>query len=199
MKKILQLNCSILGDYSVSKRLSDYTIKMLKHGEDFSVNTIDVTSLPHLNADGLTAFSSPDDAQATEFQHLLDLSNQMINELKNADIVVIGVPMYNFHIPSQLKSFFDFVMRKDITFKYTEKGPVGLLDDKKVYLLTASGGVYLATGDDLITGYLKKALQFIGITDTHFFYAEGLDLDQGENKEEIITNTQQQIKEHFIK
>lgn len=195
MKKILQLNCSILGNDSVSQSLNDYTVNMLKSKGDYHVNTIDVTQLPHLTAEALGALSTKEALKDEKLQSILDTSNNLIEELRNADIVVIGVPMYNFHISSQLKSFFDLVMRSGLTFKYTENGPVGLLEDKRIYMLNAYGDTYTANNEDFITPYLNRVFKFIGISDTKYFYAEGLNLNSGENKKNIISATKQAIKD----
>lgn len=198
MKKILQLNCSILGDYSVSQNLSDYTVQMLKNTSEYSVSTIDVTQLPHLTGEALGALSAEEALEDEKQQAVLNMSNNLIEELKSADIVVVGVPMYNFHISSQLKSFFDFITRINITFKYTEKGPIGLLENKPIYMLNSYGGECTLNNEDFITPYLKKVFQFIGISDTKFFYAEGLNLNNGENKENIISVTKQTIKDCIV-
>jgi len=101
-------------------------------------------------------------------------SDTLIDELKQADVIVIGLPMYNFGVPSQLKAYFDHIARAGVTFKYTEKGPVGLLTGKKVYVFAARGGLYAGTPLDTQTSYVRDFLRFLGMTDVEFVYAEGL-------------------------
>ena len=193
MKKILQLHSSILGEYSVSNTLSDYATELMKKEDEYQTQIIDLTSLPHLTSDVLNVFSSetPNNEDPN-----LQKSNELIEAVKTADVINIAVPMYNFHIPSQLKSFFDFIARAGITFKYTEQGPIGLLDSKPVYLFCSYGSSY---GDsDLITMYLKRILDFLGLSETHFFYAEGLALFDGVNKEMIIEETKKDISKFLL-
>jgi FMN-dependent NADH-azoreductase len=101
-------------------------------------------------------------------------SDSLIEELKRADIVVIGLPMYNFGVPSQLKAYFDHIARAGVSFKYTATGPVGLLTGKKVYVFAARGGLYAGTTLDTQTGYVRDFLAFLGMKDVQFVYAEGL-------------------------
>ena len=101
-------------------------------------------------------------------------SDTLIDELKQADVIVFGLPMYNFGVPSQLKAYFDHIARAGVTFKYTDKGPVGLLTGKKVYVFAARGGLYAGTPLDTQTSYVRDFLRFLGMTDVEFVYAEGL-------------------------
>ena len=113
----------------------------------------------------------------------------LIDELKTADHIVLGLPMYNFGIPSQLKSWIDHVARAGITFRYTENGPQGLLDDKPVTVLAARGGLYAGTENDTVTPYIKLFFGFIGMTDVNFVYAEGLNMGD-ETKEKAMSEAQ---------
>ena len=94
--------------------------------------------------------------------------------MKAADVLVLGVPMYNFGVPVQLKTWIDAIARAGVTFRYTENGPVGLLTGKKVYVALARGGLYRDTPADSQVPYLKGILAFLGMTDVEFIYAEGL-------------------------
>jgi FMN-dependent NADH-azoreductase len=96
--------------------------------------------------------------------------------LKAADVVVLAVPMYNFGIPSTLKAYFDHVARAGVTFRYTDKGPVGMLTGKQAFVFAARGGRYFGTALDSQTPYLRQFLGFVGITDVEFVYAEGLSI-----------------------
>ena len=101
-------------------------------------------------------------------------SDALIAELKRADVIVLGLPMYNFGVPSQLKSYFDHIARAGETFRYTANGPVGLLGGKKAYVFAARGGLYAGTALDTQTSYVRDFLRFVGIADVEFVYAEGL-------------------------
>ena len=101
----------------------------------------------------------------------------MIEELKSADTIVIGVPIYNFGIPARLKAWIDLVARAGVTFRYTEAGPQGLLENKRAIIATASGGVPVGSPADFATTYLKQVLAFIGITDVTIIAADQLAVD----------------------
>jgi FMN-dependent NADH-azoreductase len=107
---------------------------------------------------------------------LLALSNELVAELKAADRVVIAAPMYNFHIPVQLKAWIDLICRAGVTFRYTEQGPEGLLKGKKAVVITTRGGQHKGSSRDLIAPYMETVLGFLGITDVKFVYAEGLNM-----------------------
>lgn len=198
MQNVLQINSSILGDHSVSKSLSDYAADLLIQHRGARVTIRETGGLPHLTGETLAAFSNTSEALDAEGKALVETSNKLIDEVKAADTIILGVPTYNFFIPSQLKSYLDFIARAGVTFKYTETGPVGLLDDKRVYVINASGGVYHATGEDLIGPYIKKIMGFIGIQDVHFVRAEGLAMDQGANKESIVTQAKDLLREMLV-
>ncbi|MGH8517321.1 MAG: FMN-dependent NADH-azoreductase, partial [Panacagrimonas sp.] len=110
-------------------------------------------------------------------QAVVAYSDTLIDELRAADVIVLGLPMYNFGIPSQLKSYFDHVARAGETFRYTANGPEGLIKNKKAYVFAARGGLYVGTPLDTQTTYVRDFLRFIGIEDVEFVYAEGLAID----------------------
>lgn len=195
MENVLQINSSILGEHSVSKSLSDYAADLLERHKGAKITVRETEGLPHLTGETLAAFSNTSETLDAEGQALVETSNKLIEEVKAADVLILGVPTYNFFIPSQLKSYLDFIARAGVTFKYTETGPVGLMDDKRVYVINASGGIYHATGEDLIGPYIKKILGFVGIQDVHFVRAEGLALAQGANKDSIIAQSKDRLKE----
>lgn len=107
-------------------------------------------------------------------QEALALSDELIAELKAHDVIVIAAPMYNFNIPTQLKNYFDLIARAGVTFRYTEKGPEGLVTGKRAVVLTSRGGIHKDTPTDLITPYLNVFTGFIGITDVNVVFAEGI-------------------------
>lgn len=100
----------------------------------------------------------------------------LIAEVQAAEVIVLGVPMYNFGVPAQLKNWIDAISRNGVTFRYTENGPEGLLKGKKVYVALARGGRYRGTEADSQVPYLRTVLGFLGMTDMHFIYAEGLNM-----------------------
>ena len=93
-------------------------------------------------------------------------------------MVVLGVPMYNFGVPSQLKNWIDAIAKVGVTFRYTETGPQGMLTGKKVYIFATRGGMYVGTPRDTQTGYVRDFLAFLGMTDVEFVYAEGLAISE---------------------
>jgi FMN-dependent NADH-azoreductase len=130
--------------------------------------------VPHLNGERFGAFIAKPE-ERTDAQHaVVAYSDALIDELKRADIVVLGLPMYNFGVPSQLKAYFDHIARAGVTFKYTATGPVGLLTGKKVYVFATRGGLYAGSPLDTQTGYVRDFLGFLGMNDVQFIYAEGL-------------------------
>jgi FMN-dependent NADH-azoreductase len=122
------------------------------------------------------------------------LDDALIAEIKAADVVVLGVPMYNFGVPSQLKNWIDAISRAGVTFRYTANGPEGLLQGKTVYVALTRGGKYRNTPADTMVPYLRTVLSFLGLTDVHFVYAEGLAM--GAAAEEIaIASAYEQIED----
>ena len=132
--------------------------------------------LSHLDAPRISAFFAQPGTRTPEQQVYVDESDALINEIKQSEVIVIGLPMYNFGIPSTLKAYFDQIARAGITFRYTENGPEGLLSAKKAYIFAARGGMYAGTALDSQTTYVSNFLGFLGITDVEFIYAEGLNM-----------------------
>jgi FMN-dependent NADH-azoreductase len=149
--------------------------------------------LPHLNAERFGAFITKPEERSAAQRAVVAYSDILINELKQADVIVLGLPMYNFGVPSQLKAYFDHIARVGATFKYTEKGPVGLLTRKKAYVFAARGGVYAGTPMDTQTSYVRDFLRFIGITEVEFVYAEGLAISP-ERREACLANAIAEIE-----
>ena len=177
MNNVLCLNCSIQGDSSQSRQLSNKLLERIKK----TYSSVKIVSrdlvrdpLPHLNGAQFNAFITPPEQRTSEQKVLASQSDDLIKEISDADTVVLALPMYNFGIPSQLKSYFDNLARAGMTFKYTATGPVGLLTGKKAVVLATRGGLYFGTDKDTQTKYVKDFLSFIGITDVEFIYAEGL-------------------------
>ena len=184
MQTILHLNSSIFGDSGQSSRLAGEFIAQFP---DARVIARDLTKqpLPHLDAERFGAFLAKAEARTPAQQQVLAESDALIAELKQADTLVLGLPMYNFGVPSQLKAYFDHIARAGVTFKYTEKGSVGLLTGKKAYVFAARGGLYQGTPRDTQTAYVRDFLAFLGITDVQFVYAEGLAISEASKTESV--------------
>ena len=171
MNNVLVLKSSILADNSQTNQLSDYFISKLAD-KNVVIRDLAANPLPHFDATVATALrGQPTSAKENA---LLALSDELVAEIKNADTLIINAPMYNFHIPTQLKSYFDFIARPRVTFQYSEKGLEGLLKGKKAVVLAAFGGFHQNQPTDLVTSYMKAILGFVGITDVQFVYMEGI-------------------------
>ena len=179
MRKVLHINSSITGDNSVSRELSRELIERLTQTSE-SIELIErdfsKQPIPHLDGARLGALFTPAEARSAEQNQAVAFADQLIDELMQADMVVIALPMYNFTIPSMLKAWVDHVARAGVTFQYTDTGPVGLLSGKKAYLVSALGGKHEAGGSDIMRPYMKLILNFVGITDIEFISADGLSM-----------------------
>ncbi|MBW0147701.1 FMN-dependent NADH-azoreductase [Marinobacter arenosus] len=189
MKNVLVITASIFGQDGQSSQLVERTLEQLKktHGE-IRITHRDLAEepVPHLDASRFGAFLTGTDDRNDQQQRIVDYSDSLIEEVKQADVLVMGVPMYNFGVPSVLKAYFDHIARAGITFRYTENGPVGLLEDRPVYILAARGGIYAGTPNDSQTPFLRLFLGFLGLNDVHFVYAEGLNM--GDDQKESALN-----------
>ena len=171
MNNVLVLKSSILANNSQTNQLSDYFVSKLAD-KNVVIRDLAANPLPHFDATAATALRGQ--PTSAEENALLALSDELVAEIKNADTLIINAPMYNFHIPTQLKSYFDFIARPRVTFQYSEKGPEGLLKGKKAVVLVAFGGFHQNQPTDLVTSYMKAILGFVGITDVQFVYMEGI-------------------------
>jgi FMN-dependent NADH-azoreductase len=184
MKTYLQLNSSLHGDDSLSSRLASQFIETLAladrsaapAGPSPSLLVRDLANqpLPHLTAERFNAFVTAAEQRTQDQARIAAESDALVAELAAADVIVIGLPMYNFGVPSTLKAYFDHVARAGVTFRYTASGPEGLLRGKRAYVIATRGGRYAGTPSDLQSAFVRQFLGFIGITDVEFVYAEGL-------------------------
>jgi len=179
MKKILHIISSPRGEASMSIKLGYAIIEKIKTeypGSTVKENNLVEKHFPHLEEAHLTSFFTPAESRTPEDMAAVKHSDDAINEIRDADIIVIGAPLYNFSIHSTLKAWLDHVVRAGVTFKYDENGPEGLIKGKKVYIALASGGIY-SEGPmkpfDFAEPYLKHMLSFIGLTDISVFRVEG--------------------------
>ena len=174
---ILQINSSARRDASHSTRLATRLVERLREtASDAKLAVRDLNAAPHpvLDEAALGALFTPADQRTAEQVARVALDDALIAEIQAADVVVLGVPMYNFGVPAPLKNWIDAISRAGVTFRYTEKGAEGLLKGKKVYVALTSGGQYRNTPADTQVPYLKTVLAFLGMTDVQFVYAEGL-------------------------
>jgi FMN-dependent NADH-azoreductase len=194
MSTILQLNTSLFGESGQSSRLAGEFSSALRGATGAAVVVRDLARqpVPHLTAERFAAFTTPASERTVEQQRYVADSDALIEELRRAEVLVLGVPMYNFGIPSTLKAYFDQVARAGVTFRYTADGPLGLLTGKRAYVFATRGGRYAGTEADLQTAYLRRFLAFIGILDVEFIYAEGLSLGS-EQREQALAAALERI------
>jgi FMN-dependent NADH-azoreductase len=178
MTTLLQINASInTGNGQSSQLANQFVAAFHERRPEAKIVVRDVAAaepVPHLTAERFGAFITTSEQRSAAQHAVVAYSDVLIDELKQADVIVIGLPMYNFGVPSQLKAYFDHIARAGVTFKYSEKGPEGLLTGKKVYVFAARGGLYAGTPMDTQTSYVRDFLRFLGMDDVEFIYAEGL-------------------------
>ncbi len=175
--KVLVIQSSVRAQDANSSKLASMIVDKIKaRHAGASIETLDLGSNPHPVLDGAAvgAIFTPSEQRSAEQAARVALDDALIAKVQSVDTLVIGVPMYNFAIPVQLKSFFDAIARAGVTFRYTENGPEGLIKGKKVYLALARGGLYRDTPADTQVPYLKMILGFLGMTDVECVYAEGM-------------------------
>ena len=177
--KVLQLSSSGRQDGSVTRQLSEDLLNALEtRHEAIDVSHRDLANgLPFVDAAWIEANFTADDDRTQEHRQSLAYSDELVAELIDADVLLIGVPIYNFSIAASLKAWIDMIARARLTFRYTENGPVGMLSGKKAYLVVASGGVPVGSPMDFATPYLRHALSFVGITDVEIIAADKINSD----------------------
>lgn len=176
---ILQINASARREGANSTRVANSVVARLQSANPAATLTVrDLSGNPHpvLDETALGALFTPAEKRTPEQTARVALDDALIAEVQAADVIVLGVPLYNFSIPVQLKTWIDAIARNGVTFRYTETGPKGQLTGKKVYVALARGGRYRGTEADSQVPYLKTVLGFLGMTDVHFIYAEGLNM-----------------------
>ena len=196
MKTLLQINASIFAGGGQSTRLADRFVAAWRANNPAAtviVRDLGAEAVPHLTAERFGAFiAKPDERDAAQ-RAVAAYSDALIDELRRADVIVFGLPMYNFGVPSTLKAYFDHVARSGVTFRYTATGPEGLLTGKRAFVFATRGGLYAGTPLDTQTTFVRDFLRFIGIADVEFVYAEGLALDVA-RKDAAIEEAQRSIE-----
>jgi len=191
MRTILQINSSLSGANGQSSQLAAQFAAALaaSTGASRVVRDLADNPPPHLTAERFAAFTTPAAERTLEQQRHVAESDELIEELRTADVLVLGLPMYNFGIPSTLKAYFDHLARAGVTFRYTASGPVGLLGGRKAYVFATRGGRHAGTARDMQSAYVRQFLGFIGIHDVEFIYAEGLALGDEERSRALAAAT----------
>ena len=195
---LLHIDSGILGDHSVSRRLTAAVTAQIKAEQPratVAYRDLVASPLPHLSgAHLMAANAAPEDVDAQIAADVAE-SKAVLDEFLAADTIVLGVPMYNFSLPSQLKAWIDRVAVAGKTFRYTAEGPEGLAKGKKVIVVSTRGGHYSAGPAALMDhqeSYLKTVLGFFGITDIEIVRAEGLNLSS-DSKIEAISEAERSI------
>ena len=174
MTTLLKVQASLFGENGQSSRLANRLIEQwLLANPDGRVITRDLNAIPHLTAERFQAFATKENERTQKQQEIVRFSDTLIDELQQADVIVLTAPMYNFSVPSTLRAYFDHIARSGVSFRYTADGPEGLIKGKKAYVFITRGGMYEGASDTQ-TPYLRQFLGFIGITDVEIIYAEGL-------------------------
>ncbi|WP_224971160.1 NAD(P)H-dependent oxidoreductase [Acinetobacter oleivorans] len=198
MAKILVLKSSIMGEGSQTNRLIDVMLEYRKDQDlqdDITIRNLTEMNLPVLDLEIFQALRGAENNNQ-DIQQIVALSDELIAELKSADLLIIGAPMYNLNVPTQLKNWFDLVARARQTFRYTETYPQGLVDGVKAVVVSSRGGVHVGQETDAVTPYLKAVLGLMGIHEVEFIYAEGLDMQAYRSNALNLAN--QRVKEFAI-
>jgi len=190
-RSILRVDSSGRHEGSTSRVLADELIGVLqsRYSSTAIVERDLATGIQHVDEDWIVANFTPEEDRSDTQKATLSESDRLVRELQAADILVLGVPVYNFGVPAALKAWIDMVARARMTFRYTDNGPEGLLQGKKAFLVIASGGVAVDSPVDFATPYLRQALSFLGITDIEIVKAE----QQNVRRESAIETARAQI------
>lgn len=193
--RVLRIDSSAKNEASVTRQLADLVMQRLADQQAVQVISRDVSQgLPFLDNAWVAANFTAPEARDTAMQSTLALSDMLVREVQDADVLVIGVPIYNFGVPASLKAWFDLIARARLTFHYTEHGPQGLLSGKKAYLLAASGGTPVGGAIDFATPWLKHVLGFVGINDVEVIAAERLSMQGEAGRQQAIARIDQLLQ-----
>lgn len=179
IQRVLRIDSSVQREASMSRAIGDEVIGRLR--ERWPMLHVDhqdlATGLPHIDETWVAASVTSADQRDAPAREQLAASDDAVARLVAADVVLVTAPVYNFSVPSTLKVWIDHVCRPGLTFRYTDQGPQGLLNDRPVYLAMASGGVPFGSPVDFASGYLEQVFRFIGIDDVRLIGAEGVARD----------------------
>jgi len=194
--KILHIDSSLQASNSTSSKIAKKLIDKLDvnnaQQQQITYRDLNVSQVPHLTDAIFSAFHTPEAERTIEQQAAAAISDQLIDEVSNSDILVIAVPMYNFGVPSTLKAWIDHIARAGKTFAYTSEGPKPLLKMPKTYVIATRGGMYANTPADTQAPWLEQVLKFIGIPEVEFIFAEGLAMNSADD---VLNNADARISE----
>jgi FMN-dependent NADH-azoreductase len=184
-KKILRIDASMRRSGSYSRKLSDRLIDQLYTQQPHTLTKRDLADgIPHINEAWIKANFTNVSERSKEQHAVLSYSDLLVSELESADVVVIGLPIYNFGTPAAFKAWIDQIARAKLTFRYGENGPEGLLKNKKAYIVLSSVGTQLGSDTDFVSSYIRHVLGFIGIDDVTFIDNSGI----GRDEKKVLTN-----------
>ncbi|QJF52646.1 FMN-dependent NADH-azoreductase [Roseobacter ponti] len=173
-QKILHIDASARLNGSVSRQLSAEVVDRL--GGDVTHRDL-AEGIPQITEAWVSATFTPADQRTDDQRNALSFSDELVGEIMEADVLVIGTPVYNFAPPAALKAWIDQIARAGVTFRYTENGPVGLLEGKRAVIVLATGGTAIGSEIDFASGYLRHMMGFIGIHDVEIIAADRLMAD----------------------
>jgi len=179
MTSILRIESSIKGENSVSRRLTDRVMaRVLAANPGATVVTRDLSGgIPQIDGSWIGAVFTPAEARSADQARIAAYSDALLAEVRAADLLVIALPVYNFGVPAQLKSWIDHLARKGETFQYTDAGPEGLLKGKRAIVAMSSDGTKIGSAIDFASGYVRHMLGFFGITEVEFVAADAIVYD----------------------
>jgi len=189
MTTLLQLNTSVFSEAGQSSQLAkEFAQNWQRQRAGSKVIVRDLTSdpVPHLTGERFKAFLTPAEQRTDAQRDIAAYSDSLIDELKQADVITIGLPLYNYGIPSSLQAYFDHIARAGVTFKHTANGPVGFLPNKRVVVFATRGGKYIGSVNESVTTQVRNFLKLLGMTEVEFIYAEGLSMDASIREQELI-------------
>ena len=189
---ILRIDSSARKSGSTTRELTGELVSLLSDqmGDAQIINRDVADGLPFVDEDWVNANFTPEENRTDAHREKLAFSDSLVAELKAADTIVIGLPIYNFGVPATLKAWVDMIARARLTFRYTANGPKGLLTGKKAYIAVASGGTSAGSEIDFATSYLRHALKFVGITDVTLIDASAA----AQGAEEALNRAKGQIE-----
>ncbi len=199
--KLLHIDSSILGDHSASRQLSRSVVEAFsaaQSGTQITYRDLASEALGHFSADTLAAAGTPVEGRDAAQQQEVSNNEATLQEFLEADVVVIGAPMYNFTIPSQLKAWIDRITVAGQTFRYTEAGAQGLCGGKQVIIVSTAGGLHVGQPSSVgHEDFLKVLFGFIGVTDLKFVFAHGLAYGE-EPRANAMAAARKQIAEELV-
>ena len=183
--QLLRIDASMRKSGSYSRKLGDRLIEQLQTQQPHGLTERDLADgVPHINEAWINANFTDVSERSTQQRSVLSYSDVLVSELESADVVVIGLPIYNFGVPAAFKAWIDQIVRAKRTFRYGKNGPEGLLENTKAYIVLSSGGTQLGSDIDFVSGYIRHVLGFIGIDDLTFIDSSGI----GRDEEKVLTN-----------